>query len=72
MELLGIVIMVAPIVFTIWYKIKQQTRQFVLALVSMFVMIIAIVGMSSNHDEQVIMLENVYTDFSECLDRAET
>lgn len=71
MMLLWLWIIAAPIVFMVWFKIKQQTRQFVLAIVAYLLFVLAYFGYNWLVDDQILKAENIISDFNYCVENAE-
>ena len=71
MQTLWVIMLVAPLAFLIWFKIKQQTRQFVLVIVTYLVVIMWIFWLVDNNTEQVAQAESIVSDFTSCVDRSE-
>lgn len=71
MFLLWLLIIVAPVVFMVRYKVKQQTRQFVLAICAYLLFVIAYFGYDWLATDQIKKAENIISDFQYCVDQAE-
>lgn len=70
--LLGTLIFLAPLVFVIWYKVKQQNWQFALTIAAYLLLVISYFWYVDIVTNQVTKLENVISDYMECWDKSET
>lgn len=53
------------------YKVKQQTRQFVLAICAYLLFVIAYFGYDWIATDQIEKAENIISDFNYCVEQAE-
>ena len=68
MLLLSLIILTAPFVFFIRFKMKKETRQFVAWLFAYLFVLLAIFWMSMQKDEQIWQAEAIIYDFTSCVE----
>ena len=71
MLLLWLIILTAPFVFFIRFKMRWQTRQFVAWLFAYLFVLISIFWMSMQKDEQIWQSEAIVNDFIDCVQDSE-